>query len=100
MRKLDAIVRVSLDQAGHARNDVRMALTGALDEAQETGPFHWGGTSFFLCKRGEPGDIGLALANLGEVLSTHADSVDYVFVSMARMGDEPLVPPPVDGATA
>ena len=81
---IDAIVRVSFQTSVTANQAANTALVGHAKNATGSGPFSRIGTAVYSCSNAGELPVALALAALGQTLSTHATSIDFVSITMAR----------------
>lgn len=82
---VDAIVRVSFQSNVQANQAANAALVGHQSQSTGTGPFQRVGTAAYSCAGGDDQSVAQAIAQLGGVLSSHHDAVDFVSISYVKV---------------
>ncbi len=80
----DSIVRVSFQSNVPANQAANTALVGAPEAQTGTGPFEKVGTAAYSAAQASEIDVATSLAALGNALLHHANSIDFLSISVVR----------------
>jgi hypothetical protein len=81
---VSAIVRVSFQSSVQANQATNSALVGHPQDATGTGPFARVGTAVYTVNLGNEAAVGQALADLGQAVAAHSQTLDFLSVSLVR----------------